>query len=268
MFKKIITLILFSILCSQNETILILGVSVEGNHSLSQQDIIRNARLFQGMNIHGPEIQQAIKRLWKLKRFANIQIVIEEETTEGLYLKIIVEEFPTLAEIDFEGNKKKSKLSLKEEIDLQTGQILSDNAVFEAMEKIRSLYAEKHYHNIKINPVLTPGKQDFTKKLKFVISIGKKTKIKKISFSGNEVFTDRKLLSQFRENKAQKWYMPWGGSWKEDLFVIDKELLIKFYKNKGYRDFYIVDETVQLTKNGRGFHILLDVYEGSQYKIR
>ena len=32
-----------------------------------------------------------------------------EETEEGIYLRIVVEEFPLLGEIEFEGNKKKSK---------------------------------------------------------------------------------------------------------------------------------------------------------------
>ena len=57
------------------------------------------------------------------------------------------------------------------------------------------------------------------------------------------------MLSQFKENKAKKWYLPWGGTWKENLLDNDKELLAQFYKNQGYRDFYIVDESVQLIEN-------------------
>lgn len=261
-------ILIFSSLFPQDGNLLILDISVDGNQRLSQQDILRNARLFKGMTIQGPEIQQAIKRLWKLKRFGNIQILVDDETDEGLYLRIIVEEFPVLGEIEFAGNKKKTKRALKEELDLQTGQILSEHAVFEAMEKIRSLYAEKHYHNVIIDTVYSPGDTGFSENLKFVISIGKKTRIKKISFIGNIVFPERKLLNQFKENKAKKWYLPWGGTWKEDLFDSDKDLLIQFYKNKGYRDFYIIDESVQLTENGKGYNILLDVYEGPQYKIR
>ena len=169
---------LFSSLFSQSENILILDIAVEGNQRLSQQDILRNARLNKGMTIQGPEIQQAIKRLWKLKRFGNIQILVDEETEEGIYLRIVVEEFPLLGEIEFEGNKKKSKRALKEELDLQTGQILSEHAIFETMEKIRSLYAEKHYHNVAIDTVYSPGKKNYSKNINFVIAIGKKTRIK------------------------------------------------------------------------------------------
>ena len=92
---------------SQNESITILKVDVEGNQRLSREDIIRNSRLYEGMKVGGTEIQQAIKRLWKLNRFNNIQILIEDETLEGIHLKIIVEEHPMLGNINFEGKKKK-----------------------------------------------------------------------------------------------------------------------------------------------------------------
>jgi len=268
MVNKIPLLLLVTFLFSQHEDIHIIDIIVEGNRRLSAQDIQRNARLYKGMSIKGPEIQQAIKRLWNLKRFGNIQILVENETEDGIYLRIIVEEHPILGEVEYEGNKKKSKRALNEELDLDMGQILSEYAVFEAMEKIKSLYAEKHYHSIIIDTIYAPSEKEYIQNLKFIITEGNKTKLRKIIFEGNDVFSDIKLARQFEENKARKWYMPWRGSWNKDLFQSDKDLLNAFYKNKGYRDFYIIDENIQLTKNGRGYEITLYVYEGPQYKIR
>jgi len=255
-------------LFSQSDEIRIMDIAVEGNQRLTAQDVQRNARLYKGMTIKGPEIQQAIKRLWNLKRFGNIQIMIDDETDEGIYLRIVVEENPTLGEVEFEGNKKKSTRTLNEELELNTGQILSEYAVFEAMEKIKSLYAEKNYHSITIDTVYTRGEKEFSQNLKFIIKEGKKTKIKKIVFEGNEVFSDNKLAGIFKENKAKKWYAPWRGAWKKDLLQTDKDFLSSFYKNKGYRDFYIIDDNIQLTENGNGYELVFNVYEGPQYKIR
>ena len=119
MMNKIIFMILISNLFSQNDPILILDITIEGNQRISKEDVLRNARLYKGMTIQGPEIQQSIKRLWKLKRFGDIQMLVDDETDEGLSLRIIVEEFPILGEINFEGNKKKSKRALMEELELQ-----------------------------------------------------------------------------------------------------------------------------------------------------
>ena len=164
-FKFLLTVYFSVNLFSQNEEIRIMDITVEGNQRLSDQDVQRNARLYKGMTIQGPEIQQAIKRLWHLKRFGNIQIMMDDETEEGINLRIIVKEYPILGEVTFDGNKKKSKRTLNEELELQTGQILSENAVFEAMEKIKSLYAEKHYHSIIIDTVHTSGEKEYTQNL-------------------------------------------------------------------------------------------------------
>ena len=59
-----------------SDQILILDINIEGNKRLSNQDILRNARLFKGMTLSGPEIQQGIKRLWRLERFRDIQIFV------------------------------------------------------------------------------------------------------------------------------------------------------------------------------------------------
>ena len=90
MIYKIIYIIFITIAFSQNESILILQINVEGNHRLSKNDVIRNARLYEQMEIEGPEIQQAIKRLWKLNRFENIQIIIDYNryNVMTLYCKI------------------------------------------------------------------------------------------------------------------------------------------------------------------------------------
>jgi len=196
LFVNCILIVCFSEnLYSQNDEIRIMDITVEGNQRLTAQDVQRNARLYKGMTIKGPEIQQAIKRLWNLKRFGNIQIMIDDETDEGIYLRIVVEENPTLGEVEFEGNKKRSKRTLNEELELTTGQILSEYAVFEAMEKIKSLYAEKNYHSVSIDTVYSPGEKEFSQNLKFIINEGKKTKIKKIVFEGNEVFSKNKKNS-------------------------------------------------------------------------
>ena len=151
--KGFLFLVLSTLIFSQNEEIRIIDIIVEGNQRLSDQDIQRNARLYKGMNIQGTEIQQGIKRLWNLNRFGDIQIFVDNETEEGILLRIVVEEYPILGKVEFIGNKKKSKRSLNEELELTTGQILSDFAVFEAKEKIRSLYTEKHYHSVKIDTI-------------------------------------------------------------------------------------------------------------------
>ncbi|MBT6870995.1 MAG: outer membrane protein assembly factor BamA [Candidatus Marinimicrobia bacterium] len=266
MIKNIIAILFCtSIIFSQSQELVVLGVDVEGNRRLTQEDIMRNARLYEGMTIRGDEIQKSIKRLWKINRFGDIQIFVTEETEDGVYLLVKVSEFPTLESYSFSGNKK-SKRTLDEEIELTAGQVLTDKSLFDAMQSLREFYISKHFHNVEIDTVLTKGEDINSQKVEFVISEGKKLKITEIEVNGNESISDFRLKWKLKETKSWHWYTPWRGKWDKTKFDEDIKLITSFYRNNGYRDFYIVNESIEEVENG--FKLILDIYEGPQYSFR
>ncbi len=250
------------------EKIQVLDVTVEGNIRISDEDILRNARLWPGKEIDIEDIQKSVKNLWKLGRFGDIQIYIEEESIEGIILLIEVEEIPILDKIEFTGNKKISDNTLKEKIELQPGQILSEHVIFNSIQSIKKAYKEDHYHNVEIDTSFSTGNLGYSKNLKFKITEGKKVKIHDIQISGNSAIKDKKILKQLKETKPRKWYMPWRGGYNKDKFEEDKNSLISFYQRNGYNDFYITNSEVTFTDNGNGIIISIELYEGPQYHIR
>jgi len=177
LFLRLIILVFIGSIWTQSNSIKILSIDVEGNKRLTAEDIMRNAQLFEGMNIDGDDIQKGIKRLWNLDRFGNIQIFITEEEIDGVHLLIQVVEFPILDQIIFSGKKRKSVSTLNDKIDLQLGQILSDYDIYTAMSDLKSFYKSKHYHNVEIDTIITSGSIDFSQSVEFVINAGKKLKI-------------------------------------------------------------------------------------------
>ena len=250
---------------AQSQKLVVLGVDVEGNLRLTQEDIMRNARLYEGMTIKGDEIQKSIKRLWKINRFGDIQIFVTEETEDGVYLMIKVTEYPTLDTYTFSGNKK-SKRTLDEEIELTVGQVLTDKSLFEAMLSLREFYITKHYHNIKIDTMLTAGEDINSQKVEFIILEGKKLKITDIAINGNKEISDFKLKWKLKETKSWHWFTPWRGKWDKLKLTEDKKTITSFYHNNGYRDFYFINET--LVESDNGYKLILDIYEGPQYSFR
>jgi outer membrane protein insertion porin family len=101
------------------------------------------------------------------------------------------------------------------------------------------------------------------------IDEGKEVIIRNIIFNGNSAFEDSKLISQFDETSVKKWWKFW--SWpkfKRDKFEKDKELLTKFYRKNGYRDFTVLKDSISISENKEDLTLFIDVFEGKQYKVR
>ncbi|MCX7798405.1 MAG: outer membrane protein assembly factor BamA [Melioribacter sp.] len=101
------------------------------------------------------------------------------------------------------------------------------------------------------------------------INEGNEVKIRSIVFNGNSAFDDGKLKGVFDDTKEKKWWKFWSSAnFKKDKFEKDKELLEKFYRKNGFRDFVILKDTLIYSQDKKYVDLIIDVYEGKQYKIR
>ena len=82
-----------------NDDIQLAQVRVSGNAITSENTIVFTAGLREGQTITPADFPRAIKRLWQLGLFQDIQIQYDEETDEGLSLTIIVKENFILGEV-------------------------------------------------------------------------------------------------------------------------------------------------------------------------
>ena len=260
------------------DDIKLVDVSVEGNAVTSENTIIFTAGLREGQTVKPTEFPRAIKRLWQLGLFQDIQLRYDEETEEGLSLTIVVKENFILGDLSYEGNKKLKDRKFEDEISLAKGQRLKPNTLHETAEIIKKLYAEKGYLNAEINPVLEIPEEestlfdgrakDLVRNVVFNIQENDKIKIGKIVFEGNKSFSDLRLRWTMKETKQQRWYMFWRSTFDEKKFDGDLNLVSTYYRNKGYRDFRIVSDSVQFSDNKKKLNLVVTVDEGPQYKYR
>ena len=94
---------------------------------------------------------------------------------------------------------------------------------------------------------------------------GDRVKINTIGFYGNVVFSDEKLRKKLKKTK-QKFPLRF---WKKSKYIAadyeaDKQNLIDFYKEKGYRDARIISDTLIDNKNNT-LNLNLEVDEGKPY---
>ena len=248
------------------DKIKIIDVRVNGNVRIEDEDILRNARLWPEKEITIDDIQKSINYLWKLGRFSDVQIFVEEETISGVKLLIDVKELKILDSIIFKGNKKIKENTLIEKINLNSGQLLSEEIIFNSIKIIEEEYKEKNYHGVKIEAQRSDGKVEFSEILTFKINEGKKKKIKNIYFEGNKVYSNKKLLKNFKDTKLKKWYLPWRGKYDYDKLIEDQKILKLFYNKNGFYDFEIINTEIKVNQNG--IDIYIDLYEGPKYFVR
>jgi outer membrane protein insertion porin family len=94
----------------------VLGISIEGNQTTDAGLIRAYSGLSVGKEISGDDVQTAIRQLWLLDLFSDVQILEDREVAEGIYLIVRVEEYPRLEKVEITGNRKLKKEDLEEAI--------------------------------------------------------------------------------------------------------------------------------------------------------
>ena len=271
-------IISFVIVAEAQQEIILKDVQVEGNIISSSNTIIFTSGLRKGLSVSSSEFPRAVKRLWQLGLFDDIQIRYDNEDEEGLSLTIIVKESSVLGDVHYKGNRKIKIRKFEEELNLVTGQRIKPNLLYDKVKKIEDLYAEKGYLMADVNAELTKpenesnlfgGKaRDLTQDVVFKIKENKKVKLSNIRFEGNETYSDMRLRLAMKDIKQQRWYFFWRAAFDQDKFEEDLENIRKHYRNKGYRDFKIISDSVHYTEDKQNMDLILTVKEGPMYKYR
>ncbi|OQX96072.1 outer membrane protein assembly factor BamA [candidate division KSB1 bacterium 4572_119] len=250
---------------AQRTSTKLLGITVEGNKTADATIIQINSGLTPGKEINSDDIQKAIKNLWSLHLFSDIDIILDKEVVGGAYLTIRVKEFPRLEKIELLGNKKIKKDDIDKELDFYRGQVLSSYQINKSVRKIKKLYHEKGYLLVQVTPETFDSEKEGKVILRLKIKEGNKVQIKEINFFGNTNFTDGKLRKQMKETKEDRWWR--GADFKKDKYKEDLDLIVQFYRNEGFRDAEVVKDSVYYDDKMKDLFIDITVLEGERYYI-
>jgi len=267
---------------SAQQEVTLLGVEVDGNKLASETMIRYTAGLRQNEVINVADFSRAVKRLWQLGLFEDVQIKIDKETNDGFFITIQVQETPILGTVHYKGNKKLKDKQLQDELEFYLGQRIKPHVLVESITKLKDFYAEDGFLLAEIEATLVDPegaiddqksdkdrqKQGLTKDILFTIKENDKVKINKILFQGNESYSDFRLRRVLKETKQQRWYLFWRSYFDGKKFDEDKLALETFYRNNGYRDFTILSDTTSVKDEQKHMDIVISVIEGPRYRYR
>jgi len=273
-----ITLIFSSIASAQNNDFsngkkyTIGDVSVTGDTNFSSQTVVAYSGLRKGETIviPGEQISNALKKLWGTNLFSSIDIYLTKVEQDTAYLEINLSDLPELNDVKIEGVKKSKVEGIIKENKLTKGVKVTENLITTTRNYLTNKYRKEGFLNTKVT-VNTKEVIDSIQKTRVdmlvYIDKGDKVKIDKITFNGNDIFSDKRLKKTMKKTKQRNPIRLFKRSkyikadFKEDLVsVIDK------YKENGYRDARIISDTL-IKHNDNTISLDINLEEGEQYKF-
>ena len=244
------------------------GVEVTGKVSFNEQTVITFTGLEIGSKIRvpGEEISLAITKLWKLGLFNDVNFYVQKIEGENIFLELELDELPKLNEVKIKGVKKGKKEDILKETELTKGKIVNDNLITNTKNYIENKFKKDGYFNTKATINTLADSTNTKVDMVIFIDKGKKVKISKINFAGNEQLSDKKLKKTFKNTKEKKLYRIFKSSkFIKDKYKEDLGSLVSKYKEKGYRDARIVSENVVYNKEKNKIKIDINIEEGRKY---
>jgi outer membrane protein insertion porin family len=246
----------------------VMGVRVEGASSADPGLILANSGLVVGKEITGDDIQRAIRRIWQLDLFKNVELLLEREVAGGGFFLIKVEEYPRIESIEIEGNRKIKDDEALELLDLYRGQVMRPARLQAAKQRLISEYRDKGYLLAKVETEDEDTDEEMRKAVIFNVKEGRKVRIGQIEIIGNEEFSDKTLRKKMKETKQRGWWiMSWfrPGEFESLEYENDQNNILTFYRNNGYRDVEITADSIGYSEDLRRLNITLTINEGTQY---
>lgn len=253
----------------QAKKYILADVKVNGKISYNQQTVVTFAGLEKGQEITvpGEEISNAIKKLGKLGLFSDIDFYVTKTEGDSIWMDLDIVELPKLSEVKFQGVKKSKTEGLIKDNGLTKGKIVNENLITTTKNYIENKYKKDGFYSTKVFittiPDTTEGNQ-----VKMLVNIdkGDKLKISKITFEGNEKFSDAKLRKAMKNTKQINPIRIFKASkFIKDKYNEDLTTIIDKYKEKGYRDARVVKDSVFLNAKKTKLAINVKVEEGDKY---
>ena len=246
------------------------SIEVIGLKTYNAKTVISYSGLRKGqlVQVPGEDISNVINKLWKLEFFSDINFYVIKVEGNKISLQLEIEELPTLSNIKVTGLPKGKTETIIKETELTAGKKLSESFLTNTRNYIVNKYRKEGFLNTKVilNTIPDDSLQG-TNNLKMVVKVdrGERVKIEQINFEGNEVFGDAKLRKKLKNTK-KKFPMR---VWKKSKYIVkdyeeDKQSLIDFYKEKGYRDARILSDSI-FSENEESLSINIKVQEGNRY---
>ncbi|MEM9198814.1 MAG: outer membrane protein assembly factor BamA [Pseudomonadota bacterium] len=236
-------------------------VVIEGNRRIPAETIVLYAAVEPGSQPTPEDLNLATRNVFATGLFRDVRIT----PGPGGRLVISVEENPTINRINFEGNDVLNDEALTAVITSRPRRIFTRGSAEADAQLVIEAYRRSGRYGAEVRPVIIE-QPDNRVDLVFEIVEGRVTEIEGITFVGNEVFSDRRLRRAIATSEASILsFLFSSDNYDPDRLELDKQLLRRYYLERGYVDFAVLSATAELAVERDGFFVTFAIEEGEPY---
>ena len=207
----------------------------------------------------------AIRALFGLGLFKDVRLEVNGEV-----LVVVVEERPTVADVDFVGTKEFEKEALQKALrdaGVSDGQPFDKALSDKAEQELKRQYINKSLYGVEVITTVTPIERNRVN-LTFSVIEGEVAKIKEIRVAGNKMFSESTLLGLF-DLDTGGWLSFYTKSdrYSRAKLNADIETLRSYYLTRGYLEFKVDSTQVAISPDKQGISITVNITEGERFVV-
>ncbi|OGB48337.1 MAG: outer membrane protein assembly factor BamA [Burkholderiales bacterium RIFCSPLOWO2_12_FULL_65_40] len=240
-------------------------IRVEGLQRVEPGTVFASMPLRVGDDYNDDKGAAAIRALFGLGLFKDVRL----EAVGGV-LVVVVEERPTIADVDFVGSKEFDKDLLKKtmrDIGLTDGRPYDKALTDRAEQELKRQYINKSFYGAEVVTTVTPIERNRVN-LTFSVVEGETARIKDIRIVGNKAFSESTLKGLFDQDTGGwlSWYTK-SDRYARTKLNADLETLRSYYLQRGYLEFRVDSTQVAISPDKQDISITVNVTEGERFVV-
>ncbi len=240
-------------------------IRVEGLQRVEPGTIFASLPFRVGETYSDDKGSTAIRALFGLGLFKDVRLEVN-----GDVLVVVVEERPTVADVDFVGSKEFDKDALKKslrEIGLADGQPFDKALADRAEQELKRQYINRSMYGAEVVTTVTPIERNRVN-VSFNVTEGDIAKIKEIRIVGNKAFSESTVRGLFDLDTGNwmTWYTK-SDRYSRAKLNADIETMKSYYLARGYLEFKLDSTQVAISPDKQDVSITLNITEGEKFVV-
>ena len=240
-------------------------IRVEGLQRVEAGTVFASLPLRVGDQYTDEKGAAAIRALFALGLFKDVRL-----EAAGNVLVVVVEERPTIADVEFAGTKEFDADTLKKamrDVGLTEGRPFDKALADRAEQELKRQYINRSMYGVNVVTTVTPIERNRVN-LTFSVVEGEPAKIKDIRIVGAKAFSEGTLKDQFDQDTGGwlSWYTK-SNRYSRAKLNADLETLRSYYLSRGYLEFRIDSTQVAISPDKQDISITVNINEGNPYVV-